>query len=260
LSGDLIFLKLTDPLDNVISIEQCGYKTRSIQWLLFDVMETLKPALQDVRNGTESSFGFPAMFKDDAAIVPVLVILQHMYTMSQILGLRPAPSVILRPRFACVDLDSVKKYEYLNLGFDPWERCHKPPFTGKIEHVFYVSGTAYIFLCSSFFILKPKPTVEHCPTVGANKFVGSQMDFYDGYQAYNMIYALASFYLGKNALDANSDPREVFDWNDWVSQLNVLESVINPTNMELYVACESVPGRAYELFSYLDCALTLGYF
>lgn len=70
--------------------------------------------------------------------------------------------------------------------------------------------------------------------------VGNRWDFYRRYQTYNIIYALARLYLGRNALDASSDPREVFDWNKCVSDLNTVESVINPTNMELYIACKFI--------------------
>lgn len=54
-----------------------------------------------------------------------------------------------------------------------------------------------------------------CPWVSAirNWFDGNQYAFHQCYQIFSVIYALTRFYLGHNALDDKSDPREQFDWN-----------------------------------------------
>ena len=54
-----------------------------------------------------------------------------------------------------------------------------------------------------------------------------------------MIYELNRFYLGAHSLDATSDPPEQLDWNSCVSKLDMIQSIINPTNLELYVARKS---------------------
>ena len=103
---------------------------------------------------------------------------------------------------------------------------------------FYAQGTAYIFICPSFFLLTPKPTTRLCPKVTANRFEGSQGDLHQKYQTYSLVYDLIRFYLGKNALDARSTPPEEFDWNRCVFNLDEIESVLNPTNLELFIARE----------------------
>lgn len=223
-------------------VENCGAKTRSVQFLRFSVMETLAPALKDARYGIYSPCGFRAMFKRDDAIPTIVLILQHMYTMQGLLNLRPDPNIRTRPRFACVDFDSGRKYRYLNLDYDPWSRCLSEAVEYVGGYLFYAEGTAYIFLCSFFFALEPQPRSDTCPTVSRNRFVGDQRDFCGRYQIYKMIYELNRFYLGRNALDAHSDPHEEWDWNLCVTDLGMVHSVVNPTSLELYVARESLLG------------------
>lgn len=53
---------------------------------------------------------------------------------------------------------------------------------------------------------------------------------------YRLIYEQIRFYLGQNALDDESDPPEEFDCNNIIQSLEIVESVVNPTSLELYVA------------------------
>lgn len=176
------------------------------------------------------------MFKSNEAKHTVRVLLQHMFLNTGLLGLRPTPGQISHPQFACVDTQAAKKFAYLELGYDPFIKCYTE---ARSQRSFYALGTSYIFLCDFFFHLESRPTEDHCPTTYNNRFAGSQRFFHQKYQLYRLVYELARFYLGGNALDAKSNPIEKFDWNDCVFKLNMLDSVLNPTNMELYIACES---------------------
>ena len=202
-------------------------------------MSTLAVARKDALNGTESS-AFNAMFKQDDVASTVALLLGHMWTMEGVKGLRPAPGTSLRPHFACVGADASKKYANLDLPYDPWDQCH----ANLVMPSFYAAGTAYIFLCSSFFRLAPRPSKSSCPIVRGNLFKGDQETFHENFQVYSLTYDLTRFYLGRNALDASSTPPEVFDWNKCVFDLNEVESVVNPTNIELYVARKFLDNQA----------------
>ena len=227
-------------------VENCGTRTNHILGLLFALSESPLEARRDAAaydiNGTDSP-AFKALFKERAVASTVSLLMQHMASLTGMLGLRPKPERTLRPRFACVDpffLD--RKWEKLNLGYDPWRRCHD----GRAEkrpRSFYAEGTAYIFLCPAFFLLLPRPAESECPEVRGNTFRGGQSLLVGG-QVYEMVYDLARFYLGRNALDSWSNPQERLDWNQCVFDLNDLESVVNPRSLQLYVACESSSRRA----------------
>lgn len=212
--------------------------------MLFDTVTAIGLGLQDAHVGDVSEHGFRAMFKEDEAVETAVSILSHMYTMHGLLGLAPAPQSLLRPRFACVDMGSSKKYQFLELGYDPWHRCNTAAFGKPPMHGFYAEGTAYIFLCRSFLGLQEQPILaasQDCPTVSGNRFDGNEDVFHRRYQVFSMIYQLNRFYFRDNALDDKSDPKETFNWNECVFKLNGIESILNPTNLELYVACESAP-------------------
>ena len=80
-------------------------------------------------------------------------------------------------------------------------------------------------------------TSNRCPWVTNNRFSGDSYLFYRNYQTYILLYQLIRFYLGDNALTSHTDPTEELDWNDCV-RLNTLTSVINPTNLQIYIACK----------------------
>ncbi len=231
-------------------VENCGIRTTSVRLIVLQVTDFLVAARHHVPYGIFSP-AFIAIFKKATAVSTVILLLRYMRTMHAMLGLRPAPGTSLRPRFACVETSSRNKYEYLNLGYDPWSRCHGEESVNS----FYADGTAYIFLCSSFFELLPRPTVSICPTVVENRFEGDQQDLHRRFQIHSLVYDLIRFYLGRNSLDSKSIPREVFDWNQCVFDLNEIESIVNPTNLELYIACMSHPKQQKEKYLEKDAVL-----
>lgn len=81
--------------------------------------------------------------------------------------------------------------------------------------------------------------------VHKNRFAGDPNIFYKKYQIYTLIYQLVRFYLDFHALDEHTDPPEQFDWNECV-RLKALDSVINPTNMQIYTACKQHLSRKFE--------------
>ena len=195
-------------------------------------MDSLTEAQADAPDGT-SSPAFLAMFKSDTVVGTVKLLLQHIVNMRELPGLEPSPDALLRPRFACAEPSSLRKYEYLKLGYDPWKRCLETLHEMSTIS-FYARGTAYIFLCPSFFMVPLKPRIDICPTVDKNQFEGIQK-LLQRFQIYSLADSLVRFYLGRNALDDKSVPREIFDWNQCVFNLNGIESVINPTNMRLFI-------------------------
>lgn len=228
--------------DRFYVVENCGIKTNGVLKLVFAVQGRPIAAHDDVIRyavGASQSRAFKALFKKRDTANTVLLLLQHITKLSGKTGLQPAPHTILRPHFACVDPFSDKGYDHLQLGFNPWRRCHDGLPETK-EDSFYAEGTAYIFLCPSFFRLMPEPKPSECPSVVGNQFRGAQGRLAGG-QVYNLVYDLVRFYLGRNALDNESTPRQRLNWNQCVSDLNNVESVVNPTNLELYIACMSSP-------------------
>lgn len=137
---------------------------------------------------------------------------------------------------ACVTVDSAKLYGYLNLGYDPWHRCLVGGPRSTPLQAFYAEDTVYTFLCPAFFV-QPQVSTYHCPSVTDNTFSGDSGLFYQKYQTYILLYQLIRFYLGDNALTSYSDPKEQLDWNDCV-RLDTLSSVLNPTSLQIYIACE----------------------
>ena len=186
--------------------------------------------------GVSSGFGFKAMFKEDKAQQAVVAILDHIYYFRGKTRLRPRPGTISSPRLSCVTEDSAKLYNYLNLGYDPWHRCLVGGPRSTPIQAFYAEGTIYTFLCPAFLVQPPMSTRNHCPSVTDNTFSGDSGIFYGNYQTYIMLYQLIQFYLGDNALTLYTDPKEQLDWNNCV-QLNSLNSVLSPTNLQIYIAC-----------------------
>ncbi len=189
--------------------------------------------------GVSSPYGFRSMFKEESATEAVEAIFNAIYYSKARVGLSPEPKVLKSPRFACVTEDSAQIYRSLDLDYDPWQRCL---VSGSPRHTpvpaFYAEGTAYIFLCPAFFVQEDHPTSPHCPAVHHNRFAGDPNVFYRNYQTYTLMYQFIRFYLGDNALDSTTDPPEQFDWNNCVHSLGMLNSVRNPTNLQLYIACK----------------------
>ena len=177
------------------------------------------------------------MFKKDEAQEAVVTILDHIYYLIGKRNLKPDLDRLSSPRLTCVTEDSADLYGYLNLGYDPWHRClvggpHSTPI-----QAFYAENTVYTFMCPAFFVQPPMSTRNRCPSVTNNKFSGDSGVFYGNYQIYIILYQLIRFYLGRNALTRNTVPQEQLDWNACLC-LNSLDSVLNPTNLQVYIACK----------------------
>ncbi|KAF6221076.1 hypothetical protein HO133_002757 [Letharia lupina] len=248
---------------NHFIVENCGDRTFDIYETVAQTRMLAKSALADARlEGTDSDFGYQAMFKEDEAQKAVVSILDHIYNSRGKANLRPRPDTFSSPRLSCVTEDSAKLYGYLNLGYDPWHRCLVGGPRSTPIHAFYADGTIYTFLCPAVFVQPRMSTRNHCPSVTGNRFSGDSGIFYGIYQTYIMLYQLIRFYLGDNALTNNTDPKEQLDWNDCV-HLNTLNSVLNPTNLQIYIAlvsqqCTSWPNPFAPPFYPLDLlSLTL---
>lgn len=182
------------------------------------------------------------MFKRNEAVDAVQAILYAISQWKAKKGLIPDPVQPKAPRIACVAQDSASVYKSLKLDYDPWQRCLVGSPRSTPIAAFYAEGTAYLFLCPAYFVQKDKPDNSHCPVVHNNRFAGDPNALYKNYQVFTLIYGLARFYLGDNALDNDSDPPEQFDWNECV-RLRVLDSIRNPTNLQIYTACEWQPSN-----------------
>ena len=221
---------------NNLFVENCRDRTLYINDRLQNSKRLAQAALFNAKMwGVHSEFGFRALFKRNEARDAVTAILDHIYFSTGKTNLRPRPDTLSSPRFSCVTQESAKIYDYLDLNYDPWVRCQ-----GK--QAFYAEDTSYIFLCPAFFSQPPMSERNHCPSVTDNKFSGNSGTFYRNYQTYIMLYHLIRFYLGHNALADDTDPKEQLDWNSCVG-LNTVDSVLNPTNLQIYIACKQSISR-----------------
>lgn len=170
---------------------------------------------------------------------PVHYYLSSIYQIKGSIGLRPIPTHVQIPHFVCATPESEIEFAFLNLGYNPWSRCESPSPAEAPSQAFYADGTAYIFICPSFFsqVFAPGSSQYRCPQVVGNKYSGDVNAFYRSYQMYTMLYQLIRFYLGVLALNQSSIPKEAFDWNQ-VIHYAARESVMNPTNMLIYSARE----------------------
>lgn len=198
--------------------------------VLIKAIAALTPALNDVGLGLDSHHGFRALFKDGATSTYVRGILRSIASAQPLKGLKPDPSVPSAPRFACVTRSTVSQYKFLEL--DPWEICSRP----DAGQAFYLGGSSYIFLCSSFWWGRIAPHKNTCPSVRENQFLGGG-EALSMYLTYLVIHEMVHFYLGKASLGAFTDPPEVYPINDCVA-LDPLDSVHNPQNYQFYVASE----------------------
>ena len=218
--------------------ENCGDKFWDISHVVDQARALARLALVDAHsNGVDSTFGFKAMFKEDEAQKAVVTMLDHIYYLIGKRNLKPRLDRLTPPRLACVTEGSAWLYGFLDLGYDPWHRClvggpHSTPV-----QAFYAENTVYTFLCPAFFVQPPVSTRNHCPLVTNNQFSGDSGVFYGKYQIYILLYQLIRFYLGHNALTSHTDPQEQLDWNACLC-LNMLDSVLNPTNLQVYIACK----------------------
>ena len=223
---------------NYLIAEYCGGRALRIQELVDQTKWLARAAFADARlYGVDSHHGFKAMFKENEAQEAVMAILDYIYFSRGKKNLQPRPDILSSPRLSCVTEDSARLYSHLNLDYDPWHRCLVAGPRSTPIQAFYAEGTIYTFLCPAFFVRPPTPARSHCPSITDNNFSGDPEIFYLKYQIYILVYQLSRFYLGDNALTDHTNPKEQLDWNDCVD-LNTLNSVLNPTNLQIYVACK----------------------
>ncbi|CAD6569867.1 MAG: hypothetical protein ASARMPREDX12_003114 [Alectoria sarmentosa] len=109
---------------NHIIAENCGDRTFDVYERVAQIQMLAESALDNARlYGVNSRFGFKAMFKMNEAQAAVVAMLDHICSFRGKANLRPRPDTLSSPRVSCVTEDSVKLYDYLNLGYDPWQRC-----------------------------------------------------------------------------------------------------------------------------------------
>ena len=178
---------------------------------------------------------YRAMFKSDSVKSQVALHFIQIDKCRGSVGLKPTPLQATAPRVACAAPNSATTYRNLNLGYDPWQRCAAAP-QGPPNELFYADGTAYIFICPSFFQKPMVPFGSKCPDVVANLFTGDEMLFYGAYQVYLLLYVFVRWYLQSLALDSSSAPVEAFEWNHCINY-SAISSMKNPTNYVLYAAC-----------------------
>ena len=220
--------------------ENCGYSTFRVRTLFNEANKLVRVALIDAKKyDVDSEYGFEAMFKQREALPTVAAVLDDIYNYKGKPNLKPYPDRLSSPLLSCVTEKSAEIYGHLKLDYDPWRKCQVGGPDSTPLQAFYAKGTAYIFLCPTLFVQPPTTTSQHCPSLKNNKFSGDAGSFYQIYQTYTLLYHLIRFYLGRNALDDTTVPKEQFDWNRCVG-LGLLDSVLNPTNLQIYIACEQI--------------------
>lgn len=215
-------------------IEKCRHRTAGLADVLEGAMATLEPALEDLKNGADSTHGFKAFFKHDGAKEYVQDMLNSIRARESLPGLLPNPRTVLTPRFACAQEDSRSSYPWLLPGSDPWIVCR----SGR-SPAFYTFTTAYIWICPNFFRIPTKPNDikgRDCPIVRDNQFIGHAAHFLD-YQTYIVIHELVHFYLQSQSLTGITYPLEQYSLNNCVA-LIPLHSLHNPTSYQAYIASE----------------------
>ena len=216
-----------------LAIENCGIFAPEVERGLRSMDSIANLATLLVVAGSNSP-AYRAMFKSDSVQSQVALHFHQIHEYRGSIGLKPTPLQVTAPRVACAAPDSFITYRNLKLGYNPWRRCaaaaHGPP-----NELFYADGTAYIFICPSFFQKPMAPFGSKCPDVIANLFTGDEMLFYGAYQVYMLLYIFVRWYLQALALDSSSAPVEVFEWNHCINYSD-LSSMKNPTNYVLYAA------------------------
>ena len=217
-----------------LAIENCGVFTPEVERGLRYMDHIVNLATLIVAAGSHNP-AYRAMFKSDSVKSQVALRFGQIHEHRGSIGLKPTPFQNTAPRVACAAPDSIISYRNLDLGYDPWRRCAAAP-QGPPNELFYANGTAYIFICPSFFQKPMAPFGSKCPDVVANLFTGDEMLFYGSYQVYLLLYVFVRWYLQTMALDDSSVPMEIFEWNLCINY-SALSSVRNPTNYVLYAAC-----------------------
>ena len=236
-SLDLGHGRLNGSIDvGTMVIEYCGDIHPRIHETIDGIKWLALVSLSNARlYGVDSDFGFQTMFKEDFAVEPVVTILDHIYHFKGKTNLRPYPDALSSPRLSCLTKETARFYRFLHLDYDLWHRCLVGGPRATPLQAFYAEGTVYTFLCPAFFVQPPTSVRYQCPTVSDNTFSGDPGIFYRNYQTYIILYQLIRFYLGDNALNYDTDPIEQLDWNACIG-LGAVDSVLNPTNLQIYIA------------------------
>ena len=197
-------------------------------YVLTEAVAALTPVLNDVELGTDSQHGFKAFFKDGATSTYVRGILRSLASAQPLKGLIPDPFVSSATRFACVTPSTISQHTFLE--GDPWKICSLP----GAGRYFYVRGSSYILLCSSFWRGVISPEKNQCPSIRRNQFLGGG-EALGTYLTYLIIHEMVHFYLGEASLATWTDPPETYRINHCVA-LDPLNSAHNPQNYQFYVA------------------------
>ncbi|KAF6227871.1 hypothetical protein HO133_007599 [Letharia lupina] len=232
-------------------IEFCGTRKPEVERALLAANRVANSARLVVGAGIGSP-EYKAMFENNAVQPRVAIYLKMIYDYRGSINLKPAPQRVTAPRIACATPGSAKLYSYLDLGYDPWQRCAAAA-GGAPTEAFYADGSVYIFLCPRFFQQPLAPFGSKCPELRGNLFAGDVSIFYRNYQVYTLFYEFVRLYLGTASLNSSSIPRETFDWNQCVGY-SLLTSIKNPTNYVLFAAlvaqgCTAVPDPEKPPFS-----------
>ena len=187
-----------------------------LQALLPQVYAGLQLVIADLQLGTASLHGYSTFFKDNSSIAVVLQIYQAMAAGSSV-ALGRNRNVIRQPTFICANdapsTDLLYKY------------CVRKPDTATLiwKH------SELLLLCPFFWTIKSKAILPDCPLVVANslapndnRLVGNQEALLVG----NLVH------LYHDILD------ELVTTITDVSELNVSESLLNPSNYAFYYAGE----------------------
>lgn len=197
-------------------------------------MATLPSVIEDVQLGIESTHGFRAFFRYDGAKQYVHDILLQVLRRETKMDMAPDPTRPTSPRFACAQENSLRYYPWMSiLRADPWIIC-----TTTTQAAFTFVGTAYVWLCPSFFNYPTKPrelTGRNCPKVERNRFINDYDGTLERFQSYIALHEMIHFYLQAHSLSGTSHPPEQYEKNGCVG-LRPLNALHNPTSYQAYVA------------------------
>lgn len=192
--------------------------------------EPLEKAINAAKKGVSDPHGFRAWFKSNAAIAPVVTMLENVRTLKPVRLLKPNRFRPSQPEFICVTPNTVHRYPALRS--DPEKVCAE---IGGFS--FWLRGFKWIFLCEKYFTLKVAPVgppTKFCPRVIDNTFE-RKGDPLATYQHYVLIHEMVHFYLGQSSLGWNTNPKEMYQLNQCVN-MTAKDSLRSPMHWQYFVA------------------------
>ncbi len=208
--------------------------TAIVNGLLVQMTPMLEGAIRDVSTGSNSEFGYTAIFKDPASVPYIKTMLQNMADGSKMPVQTKDWPGDRSPIFICARPGNR----------DPSMNQFSSACTSEQTPAVRIPDSPWIVLCPTFFRMKEAPERTDCPTEDSrglmflpNTMIGNQ------YTA--LIRQLAHFYLGPDNL-----PVEVTNLNQ-IFSLSADETKRNARSYEFYVA-----SKIYSLLS--SCARALG--